>query len=59
MARTIRKNEKIGLKSEILNFIPSINQSIELMKIKITNINDGPTIFSSFICNSYLWTISR
>ena len=40
--KTIRKNEKIGLKSEILNFIPSINQSIELMKIKITNISDAP-----------------
>ncbi len=40
----IRKNEKIGLKSEILNFIPSINQSIELMQIKITNINDEPQI---------------
>ena len=43
--RTIRKNEKIGLKSEILNFIPSINQSIELMQIKITNINDEPQNF--------------
>ena len=43
--KTIRKNEKIGLKSEILNFIPSINQSIELMQIKITNINDEPQIF--------------
>ena len=42
--KTIRKNEKIGLKSEILNFIPSINQSIELMQIKITNINDAPQI---------------
>ena len=40
--KTIRKNDKIGLKSEILNFIPSINQSIELMNIKITNISEVP-----------------
>ncbi|MEK9715946.1 MAG: cellobiose phosphorylase, partial [Candidatus Heimdallarchaeota archaeon] len=42
--KMIRKNEKIGLKSEILNFIPSINQSIELMQINITNIKDEPQI---------------
>ncbi len=35
--RVSRKNKKIGLKSEILSFVPSGNEIIEIMQVTITN----------------------
>lgn len=34
-----RENKKIGLKSEILSFIPSGKDALEIMQVKITNIS--------------------
>ncbi|MBI4707461.1 MAG: cellobiose phosphorylase [Candidatus Omnitrophica bacterium] len=34
-----RENKKVGLKSEILSFVPAGNAPVELMQVKITNIS--------------------
>ncbi|MFA5287307.1 MAG: cellobiose phosphorylase, partial [Candidatus Omnitrophota bacterium] len=33
-----RKNKKLGLKAEILSFIPSTGEPVEIMQVKITNL---------------------
>ncbi|MFA9396741.1 MAG: GH36-type glycosyl hydrolase domain-containing protein [Clostridiaceae bacterium] len=38
--KIIRKNNKLGLKSEIINFVPVENDKVELMKVSITNLSD-------------------
>ena len=35
--KVIRNNSKLNIKAEIINFVPYNNDSVELMKIKITN----------------------
>ena len=38
--KLIRKNQDFGLKIEVTNFVPQIDEFIELMKVSITNISD-------------------
>ena len=38
--KLIRKNQDLGLKIEVTNFVPQIDEFIELMKVSITNISD-------------------
>ncbi|MFA5092688.1 MAG: cellobiose phosphorylase [Candidatus Omnitrophota bacterium] len=34
-----RKNKSVGLKSEILSFVPACNDALEVMQVKLTNIS--------------------
>lgn len=40
-----RENRKIGLRSEILSFIPSSGEPVEIMQVKITNVSSKKTEF--------------
>ena len=37
--KTIRKNAKLGLETEVINFVPTTRDQVELMLIKVTNIS--------------------
>ncbi|MCK9571931.1 MAG: cellobiose phosphorylase [Candidatus Omnitrophica bacterium] len=43
-----RKNTALGLKSEILSFIPSGEQAVELMQVKLTNISRKKIVFTAY-----------
>ncbi len=43
--KVTRKNEKIGLKAEVLSFVPSSGEPVELMQVTITNISHGKLSF--------------
>ncbi|MFH0917727.1 MAG: cellobiose phosphorylase, partial [Candidatus Omnitrophota bacterium] len=47
--RVSRKNNKIGLKSEILSFIPIGQQALEVMQVKITNVSKRKTSFIPYV----------
>ena len=40
-----RENRKLGLKAEILSFMPSSNEPVEIMQVKITNISSRKVKF--------------
>lgn len=40
--RIVRRNESLGLESEVTNFVPTNDDKVELMKVKITNMGDEP-----------------
>jgi len=40
-----RENKGIGLKSEILSFIPATAEPVEIMQVKITNVSSQPKEF--------------
>ncbi len=35
-----RENEELGIKSEVVNFVPANDDKVELMKVKLTNISN-------------------
>ena len=37
--KVIKINKKLGIKAEVLNFVPAENEAVELMSIKATNIS--------------------
>ena len=37
--RITRENRKIGLRAEILSFVPATQEPVEIMQVKITNIS--------------------
>ena len=37
--KVIRINKKLGIKAEVLNFVPSQNETLELMSVEIANIS--------------------
>ncbi|MDP3042162.1 MAG: cellobiose phosphorylase [Candidatus Omnitrophota bacterium] len=43
--RISRKNEKVGLKSEILSFIPMGPEALEVMQVEITNVSERKISF--------------
>ena len=52
-----RKSKKYGIKSEIISFVPSNDEKIELMKVTITNTSDNskkvtPTVAIPLYCRS-------
>jgi cellobiose phosphorylase len=47
--RISRKNNKIGLKSEILSFIPIGPEALEVMQVKITNISKRKINFVPYV----------
>ncbi|MFH1281879.1 MAG: cellobiose phosphorylase, partial [Candidatus Omnitrophota bacterium] len=47
--RISRKNNKIGLKSEILSFIPIGPEALEVMQVEITNISQRKISFISYV----------
>ncbi|MDR3594900.1 GH36-type glycosyl hydrolase domain-containing protein [Clostridium sp.] len=52
-----RKSKKFGIQSEIVSFVPSNNEQVELMKVTITNIGDEakkitPTVAIPLYCRS-------
>jgi len=46
--KTTRENKKIGLKAEILSFVPATQEPIEIMQVKITNISSRKIEFIPF-----------
>jgi cellobiose phosphorylase len=40
-----RENKEVGLKSEILSFIPASGEPVEIMQVKISNISSRPQEF--------------
>ncbi|PIQ87413.1 MAG: cellobiose phosphorylase, partial [Candidatus Omnitrophica bacterium CG11_big_fil_rev_8_21_14_0_20_43_6] len=47
--RISRKNNKIGLKSQILSFIPIGKEALELMQVKIVNVSKRKISFISYV----------
>ena len=47
--RISRKNNKIGLSSEVLSFIPAGPESLELMQVKITNVSKRKINFIPYV----------
>ena len=47
--RISRKNEKVGLKSEILSFIPIAPEAVEIMQVRITNISKRKISFIPYV----------
>jgi len=47
--RISRKNNKLGLKSEILSFIPSIPEALEIMQVTITNVSNREIGFIPYV----------
>jgi len=47
--RISRKNKKVGLKSEILSFIPSGSDALEVMQVSITNISKRKISFIPYV----------
>ena len=52
-----RENKEIGILAEITNFVPAIDNTVELMEVKITNISDEkleitPTAAIPIYCRS-------
>jgi len=41
-----RANENIGLRSEILSFVPSVNEPVEIMQVKLSNISTRKVAFT-------------
>ncbi len=39
--KVTRENKKIGLRAEILSFVPASNEPVEIMQVKITNTTKG------------------
>lgn len=46
--RVERENKRIGLKSELLSFVPSSGEPVEIMQVKISNISRKPVKFTPF-----------
>jgi cellobiose phosphorylase len=42
----VRENNSLGLKAEITNFVPAGNHTVELMRVKITNLADKRVLVS-------------
>ncbi|MGM0507927.1 MAG: GH36-type glycosyl hydrolase domain-containing protein [Fusobacteriota bacterium] len=38
--QVVRKNSKIGIKSEVTNFVPANDDKVELMRVTLSNISD-------------------
>jgi len=47
--RISRKNNKIGLKSEILSFIPIGEEALEVMQVRITNVSKRKISFIPYV----------
>jgi len=47
--KIIRENKKIGLRAEILSFIPATGEPVEIMQVKLTNIASEKIKFTPFI----------
>jgi len=43
--KIMRKNKKIGLKAQIISFIPASGEPVEIMYVKLTNISKKPISF--------------
>jgi hypothetical protein len=41
-----RENAEIGLRAEIVNFVPPSEDQVELMRVSLTNISDQPITFA-------------
>jgi len=46
--RVERSNLSVGLKSEILSFVPKGADAVELMQVKLTNISGGEIVFTPY-----------
>ena len=44
--KLIRENKSLGIKAEIINFVPVNDDKVELMKVKITNIKNDSIKFT-------------
>lgn len=44
--RIIRRNERLGLQAEVTNFVPQVEDQVELMQVRITNIAAQPISFT-------------
>jgi len=44
--RTIRKNKLVGLQAAVTNFVPQIEDQIELMEVRLINISANPITFT-------------
>lgn len=44
--KIIRQNKKIGLKAEIISFVPATDEPVEIMYVTLTNISKGPLKFT-------------
>lgn len=40
--KVTRQNRQLGIKAEILNFVPTTEHTVELMQVTLTNISDQP-----------------
>jgi len=49
-----RENQDIGLKAEILSFVPASSESVEIMQVEITNISKKKMeITTTLVCTFY------
>ena len=44
--RVIRETRRLGLRSEITSFVPSEDDTVELMKVALTNCSDDPVVLT-------------
>ena len=47
--KVTRENKKLGLRAEILSFVPVSGEPVEVMQVKITNISHKPVSFISTV----------